>query len=70
MARLAEGETGDRVSRSFYEDFVEQLENLRKDRRSDTQATNTHTRELNTETLRDLVDRALKETLQRLRGKS
>jgi hypothetical protein len=70
MARLSEGKTGERVSRTFYEEFTKQLENLRKDKSSDTKASDTQTSELNTETLRDLVDTALKNTLQRLREKS
>lgn len=69
MARLSEGKTGDRVSRGFYEEFTEQLENLRKDKSTDIKGSDTQTSELNTETLRDLVETALKNALQRLREK-
>lgn len=65
MARLAQGQTGDRFSRSFHEDFVNQLEALLK--LAEASPDDDATTALNKKKLRDMVHKSVEEALRKLR---
>lgn len=65
MARLSQGQTGDRFSRSFHDDLVKQLEELL--RLEEASPDDEPTMALNKKKLRELVNKSVEEALRKLK---